>query len=77
MTFFDKAKEQVAKDGLMVTNRFGGVDKHPLLGVIKDSNIQVVKIIHEFGLSPAASGKIKESSNGDEDYKMLAGLING
>lgn len=71
---FYLAKEKVAEDGMMIQNRFGGWDKHPLLRQITDSNIQVIKLIHEFGLSPAALGKIKSESSDDNDY--LENLMN-
>ncbi len=72
---FILAKEQVKKDGLMMTNRFGGLDKHPMLRQITDANIQCIKLIHEFGLSPSALGKIKDSE--DEDNDTIRELING
>lgn len=73
---FIKAKEQVNEDGLLVQNRMGGWDKHPLLTTIKDANIQVLKFISEFGLSPSANGKIKEKSD-DNDFDIINGLLNG
>ena len=72
---FIMAKNKVKEDGLMVVNRFGNLDKHPLLAQIKDSNIQCCKLINEFGLSPKADSKIKSESNDDADY--LDSLING
>ena len=72
---FNNAKDEVKKNGMLVTNRFGGLDKNPLLRVITDSNIQCIKLIHEFGLSPSASGKIKEVENDDAD--IIKGLLNG
>ena len=59
---FIMAKNKVKEDGLMVVNRFGNLDKHPLLAQIKDSNIQCCKLINEFGLSPKADSKIKSES---------------
>lgn len=73
---FIKAKEQVNEDGLLVQNRMGGWDKHPLLTTIKDANIQVLKFISEFGLSPSSNGKIKEKSE-ENDFEIINGLING
>lgn len=73
---FIKAKEQVNEDGLLVQNRQGGWEKHPLLTTIKDANIQVLKFISEFGLSPSANGKIKEKSE-DNDFEIINGLLNG
>lgn len=71
---FYLSKEKVAQDGMMIQNRFGGWDKHPLLRQITDSNIQVIKLIHEFGLSPSAVGKIKTESSDENEY--LESLMN-
>ena len=71
---FFLANEEIKKDGMMIQNRFGGFDKHPLLRQITDSNIQVIKLIHEFGLSPSAIGKIKTEDTDDKDY--LDNLMN-
>ena len=72
---FILAKTQVREDGLMIRNRFGQWDKHPLLRQITDSNIQCVKLIHEFGLSPSALGKIKEPDNDDNEENELLQLL--
>lgn len=72
---FCQAKEEVKKTGLLITNRFGAMEKNPLLRVIIDSNIQCIKLIHEFGLSPSASGKIKDVETDDED--IIKNLLNG
>ena len=56
---FIKARERVKQDGVMVTNRFGASEKHPMLKQITDSNNQVIKLVQEFGLSPNSIGKIK------------------
>lgn len=72
---FIMAKNKVAEDGMMIPNRFGSLDKHPLLAQIKDSNIQCVKLINEFGLSPKSNSKIKAESTDDAEY--LDSLMNG
>lgn len=72
---FILAKTQVREDGLMVRNRFGQWDKHPLLRQITDSNIQCVKLIHEFGLSPSALGKIKDTNDDDNEENELLQLL--
>ena len=73
---FIQAQEKVNEEGLLVQNRFGGFERHPLLSVIRDAHIQINKAIHEFGLSPSALSKIKESST-DEEEDVIKGLING
>lgn len=73
---FIQAKKQVNKDGLMITNRFGGQEKHPMLKQMTDSNIQCIKLINEFGLSPKALGKINEKDTDDGD-DAIRDLLNG
>ena len=71
-----QAKNQVNKDGLMITNRFGGLEKHPMLKQMTDSNIQCIKLINEFGLSPKALGKINEKDI-DDSEDAIRDLLNG
>lgn len=72
---FQQAKEEVKKTGLMITNRFGAMDKNPLLRVIVDSNIQCIKLSQQFGLTPSALGKIKDIE--PEDADLIKNLLNG
>lgn len=74
---FILAKERVAQDGLMISNRFGTLEKHPMLKQITDTNHQIIKMVQEFGLSPNAKGKIKQTKdNKDEDNDLIAELLN-
>lgn len=72
---FMRAKDEIKKTGLLVTNRFGASEKNPLLRVIVDANIQCFKIIQEFGLTPMSKGKIKAVEEDDTD--IIKGLLNG
>lgn len=72
---FNQAKDEVKKEGMLITNRFGAMEKNPLLRVITDANIQCIKLISEFGLSPKAAGKIKETEADDTD--IIKDLLNG
>jgi P27 family predicted phage terminase small subunit len=72
---FMNAKAEIKETGLLVTNRFGALEKNPLLRVITDANIQCIKLVSEFGLSPKAASKIKEGD--DEDTDIIKGLLNG
>ena len=72
-----KAEEQVKQDGVMVRNRFGGFEKHPMLKQITDSTNQLVKLSREFGLSPNSIGKIKQSiEDKDEKPQWMENLNN-
>lgn len=72
---FNLCKEQIRKDGLLITDRFGVLTKNPCLKVQNDAQIQIVKLLQQFGLTPYALSKIK--SNDDEDDTFLEDLING
>lgn len=72
---FNLCKEQIRKDGLMIVDRFNVLVKHPLIKVQNDSQIQIVKLLQQFGLTPYAICKLKTSEN--EDDSFLDELING
>lgn len=72
---FNLCKEQIKKDGIMITDRFNVLVKHPLIKVQNDAQIQIVKLLQQFGLTPYAMGKLKTSEN--EDDSFLDELING
>jgi len=71
---FHQAKKEITNSGMLITNRFGAMEKNPMLRVITDANIQCIKLISEFGLSPKAASKIKDD---DEDTDIIKGLLNG
>lgn len=68
---FLKCKKALENDGLTVRDRFGNVQKHPLIKVMQDSNIQVLKLINEFALSPKSSKKIIDTNTSDDDNSPL------
>lgn len=72
---FMSAKEEIKKNGLLVTDRFGSPQKNPMLRVIVDCNIQCLKLVNQFGLSPSALGKIKDVEADDTD--IIKGLLDG
>jgi len=45
-----QAREQVATDGLMVTDRFDQVKPHPLLAVERDCRLSFVRCVRELAL---------------------------
>lgn len=60
------SRYQVRRDGIMIPDRFGNMIKHPLLKTIVDSNIQIVKLLNEFGLTPKALYKLKDTTEVDD-----------
>lgn len=73
LSIFFQCKEQIKKDGLMILNRFGVYEKHPLLKVQVDAQIQIIKLLNEFGLTPKSSAKLRteESDESDDFIKAL------
>ena len=65
---FYQCKEHITKDGLMVQNRFGGLEKHPLLKVQTDAQIQVIKLVSEFGITPKAIKNLNVGNNDDSEF---------
>ena len=74
---FFNCKERIKKDGLMITNRFGVQEKHPLIKVQNDAQIQIIKLINEFGLSPKSLAKIKTVEQQDTADEFIKALCNG
>lgn len=65
---FFNCKEIINKEGLMVQNRFGGFDKHPLIKVMTDAQIQVIKLVAEFGISPRSIKNLNVTDNNEDDF---------
>lgn len=55
-----RIKEQIANDGLMVKDRYGNMNKHPLFPILNSFQVQIFKCISELGLSPKAAKKLEE-----------------
>ncbi len=66
---FQLCSTQIAKDGIMLLNRFGVYEKHPLLKVQNDAQIQIVKLLNEFGLTPKSLSKLQlQTEDNAEDF---------
>lgn len=74
---FNQCKQQIKNDGICITNRFGVLEKHPLLKVQTDSQIQIMKILQQFGLTPYSSSKIKTFEDEDNSENFINALCNG
>lgn len=74
LNMFFQCREQIATDGIFVENKFGNMDKHPLIKVQNDAQIQIVKLLNEFGLSPKSLGRLKVEDN--EDDELLNQILN-
>ena len=58
----------------MLVAKNGAYTKNPLIKVQLDAQIQITKLLTEFGLTPKAAAKINLASDDDEDeLKELLG----
>ena len=72
---FIDCRDRIKQDGLMVTDRFGTPQKHPLLKVETDAIIQINKLVQEFGLSPKSLKGLNIQDNNEDEF--LENLTSG
>jgi len=60
LEMFYQCKDQIKKDGLLILDRYGNPNKHPLLMIQNSYQIQILKCTNQLGLSPLASSKIAD-----------------
>lgn len=70
---FNQCKESIKNDGLMLVAKNGAYTKNPLIKVQLDAQIQITKLLQEFGLTPRAQAKINIVSDDDDELKDLLG----
>lgn len=68
---FNKCTESIKNDGLMMLAKNGAYTKNPLLKVQTDSQIQIIKLLNEFGITPKAAAKINLVNDEDDELKEL------
>lgn len=73
---FTKCAKIIKEQGILVTDRFNVLVKNPVLKVQTDAQIQCVKLLNEFALTPKAAKLFKADENEEAD-EYLNGLING
>lgn len=75
-SIFYQCRDAIRNDGLMVTDRFGAAIKHPLIKVQVDAQIQIIKLLNEFGLTAKAAAKLNDDTNEeDEDNSAISNFI--
>lgn len=67
---FFKCRNAIKSDGLMILDRFNVLVKHPLIKVQNDAQIQIVKLLNEFGLTVKAAAKLNDVDEEDEDSPL-------
>lgn len=74
LNMFFQCRDRIKQDGIFIENKFGNLDKHPLIKVQNDAQIQIVKLLQQYGLTPHAVGKLKNTE--DDDNDLLNELLN-
>lgn len=59
LEMFYSCKDKIKEDGLLIKDRYGNWNKHPLLMIQNSYQIQILKCTKELGLSPLSNSKIE------------------
>ncbi len=68
-----QCRNSIFKEGLMMVAKNGSPTRNPLIKTMFDAQIQVTKLLTEFGLTPRANAKINLIGDDDEELKSLLG----
>lgn len=68
-------QDDIAENGMFLTNRFGDRVKNDSIKIKNDAQIQLVKLLNEYGLTAHSLGKLKENSDTDT-AEILEKLMN-
>ena len=79
MVIYKKAHDQVMDDGFLIqsTTRHGTMTKtHPATQIRDNAQTQILRILKEFGMTPAARGQKPSTEKGGEAATSILGLLN-
>lgn len=71
LEMFIQCRKQIKETGLLITNRFGVLEKNSLIKVQNDAQIQIVKLLNEFALTPKSAEKIETKEEDDDSPLSL------
>lgn len=74
-----RAKDTVMDEGVLVNNRFGGTERHPLIKTIMDAQSQLHKCVAQLGCGPLAKGKVTKNEKESETVaqeRLLDKILN-
>lgn len=74
---FIQCSKEIKEKGLLIRDRFNALIKNPLLKVQTDAQIQCVKLLQEFALTPRAAARLFKCDSDDTTEEYLQELING
>lgn len=64
---YSDCQDGIDKEGLLMLAKNGAMTKNPLIKVQLDCQIQITKLMQEFGLSPKSSSKINLLPDDESD----------
>ena len=74
-SMFIKANRQLAESEMVFTNSAGNLTPNPLIKIIKDSQIQCVNLMKEFGLTAKSRTKLPKLDNSDKELSPLEQFV--
>ena len=73
LELYQQCKLSIKNDGLLLVAKNGAYTKNPLIKVQLDAQIQITKLLTEFGLTPRSAAKINLNNEDDDELKELLG----
>ena len=67
---------KIKEDGLMILDRYGNPNKHPLLQIKLTTKAQIIKLLSELQMTPKSKGKQKEVEEDMEEESPLMKFLN-
>lgn len=74
-SIFIKANRQLQEQDLVFTNSAGNLAPNPLVQIIKNSQIQCLNIMKDFGLTAKARTKLPKLDNSDKELSPLEQFV--
>lgn len=73
LDLYKDCKESIAANGLMLLAKNGCMTKNPLIKTQSETQVQIQKLLTEFGLTPKAQAKINLPTDDEDELKDLLG----
>lgn len=70
---YQRCRQSINDDGLMLLAKNGAMTKNPLIKVQQDTQTQIVKLLCEFGLTPKSAAKMNLQADDEDTLKELLG----
>lgn len=74
-SMFITANKQLAESQMVFTNSAGNLTPNPLIKIIKDSQIQCLNIMKDFGLTAKSRTKLPKLDNSEKELSPLEQFV--